>query len=62
MGGKFLYCMRSPEGKDYWDTGVYREIVWLERIVFTDSFADQKGNVVPATQYGMSADFRWKCW
>lgn len=47
--------MRSPEGKDYWGTGVYREIVQLERIVYTDSFADEKGNVVPATQYGMSA-------
>jgi uncharacterized protein YndB with AHSA1/START domain len=56
VGGKFLYCMRSPEGKDYWGTGVYREIVQLERIVYTDSFADEKGNVVPATQYGMSAD------
>jgi uncharacterized protein YndB with AHSA1/START domain len=37
--------------------GRYREIVPLERIVCTDSFADEKGNVVPATHYGMSADF-----
>jgi uncharacterized protein YndB with AHSA1/START domain len=46
--------MRTPEGKDYWSTGKYREIVLLERIVCTDSFADEKGNVVPATYYGMS--------
>ena len=32
--------MRSPEGKDYWSTGVYREIVPNERLVTTDSFAD----------------------
>src|SRR6266699_6085351 len=57
VGGKYLYCMRSPEGKDYWGTGVYREIVRLEKIVCTNSFADEKGSVVPATQYGMSADF-----
>jgi uncharacterized protein YndB with AHSA1/START domain len=57
LGGVFHYCMRSPEGKDYWNTGVYREIVPLERIVCTDSFADEEGNVVPATYYGMSADF-----
>jgi len=57
VGGKFLNCMRSPEGKDYWSTGVYREIVPLERIVCTDSFADEHGNVVPATHYGMSPDF-----
>lgn len=56
VGGVFLYCMRSPEGKDYWATGVYREIVPLTKIVCTDSFADEKGNVVPATYYGMNAD------
>ncbi len=57
VGGAFLYCMRSPERKDYWSTGVYREIVPHERIVSTDSFADKEGNVVPATHYGMSPDF-----
>ncbi len=57
VGGKYLYCMRSPEGKDYWSTGVYREIVPLERIVSTDSFADEKGNVVPVSYYGMSGEW-----
>ncbi len=63
VGGKYLYCMRGSEGvgawsgKDIWSTGVYREIVPLERIVMTDSFADEKGNVVPATHYDMSQDF-----
>jgi len=56
-GGVFHYCMRSPEGRDFWGKGVYREIVPLERIVCTDSFADEEGNLVPATYYGMSADF-----
>jgi uncharacterized protein YndB with AHSA1/START domain len=53
IGGKYLNCMRSPDGKDYWTTGVYREIVPLEKIVYTDSFADEKGNTVPASYYGM---------
>jgi uncharacterized protein YndB with AHSA1/START domain len=57
VGGVYHCCMRSPEGKDYWSTGVYREIVPFERIVSTDSFADEKGNVVPATYYGLSTDF-----
>jgi uncharacterized protein YndB with AHSA1/START domain len=61
VGGKYLYCMRSPEGQDFWSTGFYREIVPLERIVCTDSFADEKGNVVPATYYGMSADLPLEC-
>lgn len=56
-GGTYLYCMRSPDGKDYWSTGVFREIVPMERIVVTDSFADEKGNVVPGSHYGMGDDF-----
>jgi uncharacterized protein YndB with AHSA1/START domain len=57
VGGKYLFCMRSPEGKDFWSTGVYQEIKRPERLVCTDSFADEKGTVVPATYYGMSPDF-----
>ena len=57
VGGKYLACMRSPEGKEYWSTGIYREIIPMERLVFTDCFADEKGNVVPATYYGFNADF-----
>jgi uncharacterized protein YndB with AHSA1/START domain len=57
VGGKYLNCMRSPDGKDYWSTGVYREIVPMERLVFTDSFADENGNIVPATRYGFGSDF-----
>ncbi|MCX6832633.1 MAG: SRPBCC domain-containing protein, partial [candidate division Zixibacteria bacterium] len=29
-GGVFHYCMRSPDGKDYWGKGVYREIIESE--------------------------------
>jgi uncharacterized protein YndB with AHSA1/START domain len=57
VGGSYHYDMRSPEGKDYWGTGFYREIVPYERLVATDSFSDEKGNIVPATTYGMGADF-----
>ena len=59
VGGKVLAAMQSPEfneGRRIWSTGVYREIVPFERIVCTDSFADEHGNVVPATYYGMEAD------
>ncbi len=33
--GTYRTCIRSPEGNDEWITGVYREIVEPERIVFT---------------------------
>ncbi len=53
-GGVFLYCMRSPEGHDVWGKGVYLEVVPPERIVYTDTFADEEGNTVEPTHYGMS--------
>lgn len=56
-GGAVHSCMRSPEGQDFWSKGVYREVIAPERIVCTDSFADEKGNTVSATHYGMSADW-----
>lgn len=57
VGGRYLYCMRSRDGDEYWNTGVYLEIVPMERIVHTDSFSDAEGNVVPASTYGLSSHF-----
>jgi uncharacterized protein YndB with AHSA1/START domain len=61
VGGKYLFCMRSDSGpedwqKGIWSTGVYKEIVPMEKIVCTDCFADEHGNVVPASYYGMTDD------
>jgi len=53
VGGSFLYAMRSPDGKDYWSTGIYKEISPPEKIVATDSFADERGNVVSSDYYGL---------
>lgn len=57
VGGKYLFCMRAPDGQDYYSTGVYQEIVPPERIVYTDNFADADGNVIPASTYGMSDEY-----
>jgi uncharacterized protein YndB with AHSA1/START domain len=57
VGGVYLFCVRSPEGYDFWSAGVYREIVEPERIVYTHSFADEKGNPVPASHYKMPGDW-----
>jgi len=45
VGGKYLNCMRSPQGQDFWSTGVFREVVAPERLVMTGSRADKDGNV-----------------
>ena len=57
VGGNYLYAMRAPDGKDFWSTGTYREIIPFKRIVVSDSFADEKGNVVPSSYYGMTRDW-----
>jgi uncharacterized protein YndB with AHSA1/START domain len=54
VGGKLRNCMRSPEGKEYWGVGVFREIVPPKRLVYSDSFSDESGNVVDPGQYGMA--------
>ncbi|MGE5123933.1 MAG: SRPBCC domain-containing protein [Acidobacteriaceae bacterium] len=55
-GGKYLSCMRGPDGKEYWDTGIYEEISAPKKLVYTDSFADEKGNIVPPSYYDMGSD------
>jgi len=62
VDGKYLLCMRGavkPGGdeQNFWSTGVYREIIKPEKIAVTDSFADENGNIVPATHYNMNANF-----
>ena len=60
VGGKYLLAMQSPDfnnGEPIWSTGVYREIIPHQRIVCTDCFADENGNVVPASHYGMTGEF-----
>lgn len=47
-GGALRFCMRSPEGRDYWVQGVYREIIEPERIVFT-VMAEEDGKPGPET-------------
>ena len=53
VGGKFLCCMRSPDGQEFWNGGEYHEIVPHEKIVSSMYFSDAKGNKVEAAQYGI---------
>jgi uncharacterized protein YndB with AHSA1/START domain len=45
-GGVWHYCMRGPNGEESWGKTVYREIVAPTRLVYSDSFSDEAGNVV----------------
>ncbi len=53
VGGKFLICMRSPEGQEFWNAGEYHEIVPQEKIVSSMYFSDPDGNKVEPEHYGL---------
>lgn len=41
IGGIYRACIRSPEGKDHWMQGSYREVTEPERLVFTFAWEDE---------------------
>lgn len=45
-GGKFHYKMSMPNGHEMYGVFNYKEIQAPEKIVFTNSFADEKGNII----------------
>jgi len=47
-GGGFHYGMKMPTGQTMWGRFVYREIEKPDRIVFVNSFSDEKGGVTRA--------------
>ena len=54
VGGRLLICMASPDGSmKMWTTGEYTEVALNERLVYTDSPADENGNVVSPSAMGM---------
>jgi uncharacterized protein YndB with AHSA1/START domain len=45
VGGTYLYGMQTPDGAVMWGRQVYREIVPPEKLVFINSFSDEKGGL-----------------
>ena len=58
VGGRFTYCMRTPDGHDFYNGGEFLEIIPLERIVWLWYFADADGNRVNPSHYGFPAEDR----
>ena len=54
VGDKRLICMASPDGSmKMWSTGEYVEIASTTHLVYTESMADEEGNVVSPSAMGM---------
>jgi uncharacterized protein YndB with AHSA1/START domain len=45
VGGTYHYGMKAPDGSLMWGLFSYREIAPQERLVFVNSFSDEKGGV-----------------
>lgn len=57
VGGKYLTCMQTEEGQKYWVTGKYVEITPQTRLVYTDNFSDEKGNIMKPSDLGFPGDW-----
>jgi uncharacterized protein YndB with AHSA1/START domain len=47
-GGTFHYSMQSPDGFVMWGKFVYLQIIEPEKLVFINSFSDEKGGITRA--------------
>lgn len=56
-GGKYLHCMLSPKGDEFWSTGTFIEIIREKKLVFTDSFSDEKGDIISASSHSMPGNW-----
>ncbi|MGW7824680.1 SRPBCC family protein [Streptomyces puniciscabiei] len=56
VGGTRLVCMevQTPDGAmRMWFAGEYREVIENERLVYTESMADEQGNVLSPSEMGL---------
>jgi uncharacterized protein YndB with AHSA1/START domain len=60
-GGRFVFCMRAPKefqgGQAFYTSGVYKKIVSMKLIEFSQGLSDKEGNRIDPTTMGMPADF-----
>lgn len=61
VGGKYIFAMHGPKGsewdKDMYSAGVYKEIVPNEKLVVTDYFSDEEGNMMAPSEQGQDPNF-----
>src|SRR4030095_11527923 len=61
VGGKYVFCMRGPKefqgGKEFYNAGVYKKIVPLKLIEYSQGLSDKDGNRIDPATMGMPSDF-----
>ena len=56
-GGSYLWAMKSAQGRMFWNTGTYKEVVANKKIVSTLSFCNENGIIIPGSQ--VSVPGKW---
>jgi uncharacterized protein YndB with AHSA1/START domain len=56
-GGEFHSCIHVPDFKDCWCKGVYKEVRFPERLVFSMLIANEAGDTSTAVAEGMNHDW-----
>ncbi len=56
VGGRYRFCMRSPEGEDHWVTGEYKNINEPVSLIFTWIREDTSGNPLCDTLVNISLE------
>ncbi len=60
VGGKYVFAMQAPAdqgGQVSYTSGVYKRIVTMELLEFTQGLSDQDGNRIDPAEAGMPPDF-----
>jgi uncharacterized protein YndB with AHSA1/START domain len=55
--GSYLWAMKSEQGRMFWSTGTYKEVVPNKKIVSTMSFSNERGAIIPSSQ--VSVPGKW---
>lgn len=59
-GGSYIFCMCTPAeigGFEHYSSGIYKKIIPMERLEFTQSLSDRDGNALEPSIAGMPPDF-----
>jgi uncharacterized protein YndB with AHSA1/START domain len=59
-GGIYIFAMQAPDdqgGQVSYTSGIYKKIIPLQLLEFTQSLADKDGNKIDPAQMGMPVDF-----
>lgn len=58
VGGEYFVAMKeNATGTVHWSKGIYEQIIPNEKIVCTDHFADEKGNLINPREIGMPGEW-----